>query len=146
MCRLQFVAMIGLFLSVWISTSAYKILPNKVSFSEAQTYCETAGSTLASIHSYKDIVNAQTLCNNDDSNTLCWVGGIHNNPDDVSNCTYSWIDGSEWDYNPSRSSSNHYCQSNQLYTCIATSQSSNFANNTLKNCPAGLFRPICNKG
>ena len=124
--------------------NGYKILPKQVTFSEAQTYCERAESTLASIHSYDDLVRVQSLCNSDDSNLGCWIGGTHDN--NLPNCTYSWIDGSEWNYEPPRYPGEK-CQSNQNGVCIIGSVLGNYEENTVHDCdPTDLSRPICNDG
>ena len=87
------------------------MLPNRVNFTQAQIYCERAGSKLASLHSHDDLAKVQALCNSDDSSWLCWIGGHHDTPDNNGSCTYSWIDGSEWDYDPPRYNQGEYCDS-----------------------------------
>ena len=126
-----------------VSVNGYKMLPNKVSFTDAQTYCERTGSKLASIHSYDDLVKVQAMCNSDASNQICWIGGIHDN---TANCTYSWIDGSDWDYDPPRYDATEYCDSDQSYVCLTTLQVSRYKINTLHDCYDQELRPICNDG
>ena len=140
-----FIILIIFMVSMIPSSNGYKILPKKVSFTDAQTYCERTGSTLASIHSYDDLVKVQALCNSVESNEICWIGGTHDGINGVNNCTYSWIDGSEWNYNPPRYPGEQ-CQFNQTYSCITTPQDTRYEANTLHDCESNLLRPICNDG
>ena len=55
----------------------YTILPKRANFTQAQANCKAMGVALASIHNHEDLVEVQTLCNNDISNHLCWIGGQH---------------------------------------------------------------------
>ena len=132
--------------SLITNVDGYIMLSNKVNFSQAQTNCEAIGGALASIHSHDDLVEVQALCDSDVLNSLCWIGGQHNAPAN-GDCTYSWIDGSEWDYNPPRYNidplDSEYCTSSEPYTCLTTPQDPRYLSNTLHDCYDMELRPIC---
>lgn len=69
-------------------------------FDASQALCESNGGTLATIHNFYELRAIQEVCNENGASQLCWVGGTHDNTGDT--CTYSWYDGSEWDYEPPR--------------------------------------------
>ena len=146
--KLPYCLFIGICFSILLDfqiSYGYKILPNKLAFPEAQEYCKRTGSSLASIHTYSDLVKVQALCNGHDSNEKCWVGGIHDN--DALNCIYSWIDGSEWIYDPPRYNQTEECQFDQECSCVTTPQTSIYEENTLHDCLCNdVLRPICNDG
>merc|ERR1712087_509682 len=57
-----------------------------MTWSEAQVYCESFGSDLASIHSEADNAAALEICPGD----TCWIG--------LRDDTYAYTDGSSYDY------------------------------------------------
>ena len=74
------------------------MLDESATFQQSIVLCEQYGGKLATIHSSENLSDIQDLCNENGQAQLCWIGGIHDNTGD--NCTYSWHDGSEWDYDP----------------------------------------------
>ena len=146
------------YLILWIalsifSTKAYIILPDLiVDWNTAQAYCQDLGTSLASLHSFEDVKAIQSVATNL-AIANCFIGGSHDNDHTndafYSDCTYTWIDGSPWDYEPPFNVDNgipyEYCQYNEPYTCILGSQSINFGqNNTLHQCPDFTAQFICN--
>ena len=129
-------------ISLITNSNGYKILPNKLSFNDAQTYCER--TTLASIHGFADPIKVQAFCNSDDSHYLCWIGGYHDTPNSNGNCIYSWTDGSDWDYIAPRFNSNEYCSSGRPYSCLTTPQGISYIANVLHDCGDSLYGPIGN--
>ena len=83
-----------------LTAFSYKIGSQRTSYSAAEDYCLSIGSSLASIHSASDNSAAQSLCSNTDVNSNnyisdgCWIG-----LNDLTTAgTYVYQDGSTTDY------------------------------------------------
>ncbi|KAF1383035.1 hypothetical protein PFLUV_G00150070 [Perca fluviatilis] len=65
------------------------------SWSDAETFCKSAGGNLASIHSEEEHVFLKTFVNQvSGENRRTWIGGF----DSVQEGVWMWIDGSTFDY------------------------------------------------
>merc|ERR1719474_784261 len=63
--------------------------------SDANTFCaDTFGTSLASIHSARDMLEAQTACLGVTNSRGCWVGLS----DEVVSREYRWDDGTDWTF------------------------------------------------
>ena len=97
------------------SSSEFHLSDEAYTWSEAATYCENRGSTLASVHSQeewekilsisKDTADcdADNRCGNSAHSTCMWfwLGGYVNSANN-----WAWNDGSAWDWQPSSPVSN----------------------------------------
>ena len=77
--------------STVVSYDKYFLGPTTSVWDEAESYCVSQGSHLASIHSASDNTYALSMCGNA---TTCWLG-IN---DLSSEGTYVWSDGTSYDY------------------------------------------------
>lgn len=68
----------------------YELGPYVMYWQDAENYCNTLGSHLASIHSQDDNDHAATIC----SGQTCWIGLN----DIATENTFRWSDDSEWVY------------------------------------------------
>ena len=75
-----------------ILLSGYHVGDTKLTWNDAEEYCQQYGSHLATIKSSEDHGISKALCYvKGDS---CWIGNYHN---DTAN-TWQWADGSELDF------------------------------------------------
>ena len=82
-----------------------------MTYSSALSYCRTYHIDLASIHSSIENAAVAALCPND-----CWIGGS----DEASEGTWTWSDGTEWNYENWRSGEPNTYYTNDDYLTIGS--------------------------
>ena len=72
------------------TSGSFVYVDQELSWENARDYCRTHHHDLASIHSSTENAEVDALC----PVAWCWIGGS----DSASEGTWTWLDGSAWDY------------------------------------------------